>query len=189
MLRTAQSLLNTKAPDLAHLTTDNSEDLLFLEQLAKEFPRAHDNGTQRRDSSCSSLQLITADRDLRISTAFNRKLSLQRTASVESKRSLEASAARPEDLKLKIEKWNSPPLSTVSSIEDESGFSSMNSFQELGIPTVRAKDENGAGGSPKAKDLKLWQKPEPVSGVSHKRWSSTPVEGISEKQPLKVLWV
>ncbi|XP_065160025.1 uncharacterized protein [Atheta coriaria] len=34
------------------------------------------------------------------------------------------------------EKSNSPPVSSVGSAEDESGFSSMNSFQEVGIPHV-----------------------------------------------------
>lgn len=37
-----------------------------------------------------------------------------------------------------LETSNSPPIGSVSSAEDESGFSSMNSFQDVGLPTVNS---------------------------------------------------
>lgn len=39
--------------------------------------------------------------------------------------------------KSKSEKSSSPPNGSISSVEDESGFSSMNSFQEVGLPVIQ----------------------------------------------------
>ncbi|KAF5278316.1 hypothetical protein FQR65_LT03585 [Abscondita terminalis] len=222
LLRTAQSLLNTRAPDLAQVSNDASEDIQFLEQLAKEFPRVQES-THRAGSRCSSLQLGASDKDLRISTAFNRKLVLQQNGPKRNSfhmemlsslhlsddltntngnylnKSLTLDGNKNRRFKLELEK-SSPPMSSVSSAEDESGFSSMNSFQEIGIPLINStlvEEELTKDKSPctkttksKTKDLKLWQTPSNgKSPTNHKRWNSTPVENSLTEKPLKVLWV
>lgn len=224
LLRTAESLLNTRTPDLAQINNDTSEDLKFLEQLAKEFPRVQES-THRPDSRCSSLQFGASDKDLRISTAFNRKLVLHQNTQKRNSLQIEmlSSLNLSDDLsvtdgnflnkshtldtnknrrfKLEMEK-PSPPTSSVSSAEDESGFSSMNSFQEIGIPLINStvieeevitEDKRSPStklSMTKAKDLKLWQTPNNVkSQINHKRWNSTPVENTLSEKPLKVLWV
>lgn len=40
--------------------------------------------------------------------------------------------------KVNSQKSNSPANGSISSVEDESGFSSMNSFQEVGLPVVNS---------------------------------------------------
>lgn len=185
LLRTAESLLNTHAPDLAHVNNDTSEELKFLEQLAKEFPRSQENGTHKPDSNCTRLQLLTPDEDIRISTALNRKLSLQRSNTEFKRNSFHTSSPKPNlnndfngsdcgssiysyklfsnnnnnnnnnsnnnssevrdkgrGFKFEQENSNSPPVSSMSSAEDESGFSSMNSFQEIGIPLIYPHNTN-----------------------------------------------
>ncbi|XP_044255442.1 uncharacterized protein LOC123005659 [Tribolium madens] len=211
LLRTAQSLLNTQEPKLA---TDPPDDLEFLAQLAKEFPQTPDTKPQRTTSFSLSPKLLVPERETRIATAFNRKLSLQlnetrRTSFKYSPRNsvietpLLSSTLNEHIIlnndKLKSEKSNSPPAGSISSVEDESGFSSMNSFQDVGLPVVgdevtaknvllRSMLHNNVETSDKngniEDDVKLWQKPE---NVSHKRWSSTPVNNT--KQSLNVLWV
>ncbi|KAK5643054.1 hypothetical protein RI129_009221 [Pyrocoelia pectoralis] len=209
LLRTAQSLLNTTAPDLAQLNNDTSEDIKFLEQLAKEFPRVQENGTHRPASRCSSsLQICAPDKEIRISTAFNRKLSLRQnlmskrnsfhlemlpssTLNDDSRNSQKSFTIDNKNRKFKLE--SSPPMSSVSSAEDESGFSSMNSFQELGIPLINSTvaeevKEPCTNTSVSSKtDYELWQTPDskPIP-TNHKRWNSTPTD---TDKPLKVLWV
>lgn len=85
LLRTAQSLLNTREPDLARVqpTVEQEEDIEFLSQIAKEFPSDQSTPTnteirpQRATSFTVSPKLILPGNDVKISTAFNRKLSLQ----------------------------------------------------------------------------------------------------------------
>ncbi|XP_031349204.1 uncharacterized protein LOC116175208 isoform X2 [Photinus pyralis] len=195
LLRTAQSLLNTTAPDLAQLNHDASEDLKFLEQLAKEFPRTQENGTHRPASRCSSSLQICAppDRDIRISTAFNRKLSLHHSKRNSFHLEMLPSSTLNEDAQtdIKNRKFNieksSPALSSVSSAEDESGFSSMNSFQELGIPLTNSTVVEEPKEPCTKTDFQLWQTPENKrTPTNHKRWNSTPTD---TDKPLKVLWV
>lgn len=220
LLRTAQSLLNTQEPKLA---TDTPDDLEFLTQLAREFPQTPDPKPQRTPSFSLSPKLLTPEKDTRIATAFNRKLSLQlnetrKTYKYSPRNSLidaPLMSSTINDLKDDIilnsdklkEKSNSPPAGSISSVEDESGFSSMNSFQEVGLPVVgdevTAKNvllksmlhnvdefernvENSDKNGNIEDNVKLWQKPD---NVSHKRWSSTPVNCSSTNQSINVLWV
>lgn len=103
--------------------------------------------------------------------------------------------------KLETENGNSPPASCVSSTDAESGFSSMNSFQEVGIPLMNALINdayNQNGNADKLADshknkqqitleeIKLWQKSDQHV---HKRWNSTPSEVISSSDKMKVFWV
>ncbi|XP_011495325.1 PREDICTED: LOW QUALITY PROTEIN: uncharacterized protein DDB_G0271670 [Ceratosolen solmsi marchali] len=63
------------------------------------------------------------------------------------------------------------PATSVSSAEDESGFSSMSSFQEVGLPQV-ANLSPIKGGCHTEVGL-----PEvPLEKIRHRRWSSTPAE-------------
>lgn len=84
LFRTAQSLLNTREPDLARIETPEKEDdIEFLAQIAKEFPSTPTTPTiseqrhQRATSFSLSPKLILPGNDVKVSTAFNRKLSLQ----------------------------------------------------------------------------------------------------------------
>ncbi|XP_074028262.1 uncharacterized protein [Leptinotarsa decemlineata] len=153
LLRTAQSLLNTKEPDLAQ--NDHPEnDIEFLAQLAREFPPP-EHKPQRTTSFSLSPKLIQPETEMKISTAFNRKLSLQLCDSRRNTRifrnvdSARGSVAESDtelvndngmffNPKSKSEKSNSPANGSISSVEDESGFSSMNSFQEVGLPLINS---------------------------------------------------
>lgn len=100
---------------------------------------------------------------------------------------------------------NEKTTGSVSSAEDESGFSSMNSFQEVGLPIINSnlEDEicdlsvNSTDSNvteiniETTKNLEksklIWNRAE-LLPVSHRRWSSTPVD-VVQNDPLKVLWV
>ncbi|RZC42309.1 uncharacterized protein BDFB_006800, partial [Asbolus verrucosus] len=236
LLRTAQSLLNTQEPKLTPIN-DEPDDLEFLAQLAREFPQTSEIKPQRTTSFSLSPKLLTPEKDTRVATAFNRKLSLQlnetrktpykynhspRNSVVENENALLSSTVNDivkdhrfrfssEKPKHESEKSNSPPAGSISSVEDESGFSSMNSFQDVGLPVVGDEvttknallrsmlhnnadhlngyvriGENTDKGSNVEDDVKLWQKPD---NISHKRWSSTPVKCSANKQSMNVLWV
>lgn len=184
LLRTAQSLLRTREPDLAHVNAESSDDVDFLVQLAKEFPPL-ESRPQRTTSFSLSPKLLTPERDLRTSATFNRKLSLPLNCIESRRNSMKEPVKKCSDLtrgsiaesdtvvtiatdegsfnkehrnsngsdkstnennnkykcrrhKVESEKSNSPPIGSVSSAEDESGFSSMNSFQDIGLPTVNS---------------------------------------------------
>ncbi|GLV42696.1 uncharacterized protein CBL_03436 [Carabus blaptoides fortunei] len=255
LLRTAQSLIHTREPNLAHISSDlGPKDQEFLSQLAREFP----SRPQRATSFSVNPQLISpSDRDIRISTAFNRKLSLQRTPMLDGRRdSLRQEASKKTDVPRNLEndfsllndaesigskrssvtsipsvssvkknvekpyfetvKGPSPKTGSVSSAEDESGFSSMNSFQEVGLPLINASvldseapfkngdvsvnssDSNitqihmNAAHSNSSKTLDksklIWNRSDLGLPITHRRWSSTPVE-VVRHDPLKVLWV
>lgn len=84
LLRTAQSLLNTREPDLAQIETpEKQDDSEFLAQIAKEFPSTpatpvnSEQRPQRPLSFTQSPKMIPPGSEMKISTAFNRKLSLQ----------------------------------------------------------------------------------------------------------------
>lgn len=226
LLRTAQSLLDTREPDLAHVSTDKSEDMDFITQLAKEFP-AVETTHQRATSISLSPKLLTPEKELR--QTFSRKYSLplnctelRRSSLVkETLKLAKSSTDSPRDSitesvngtlspmygeVCKTEKYNSPPIGSVSSAEDESGFSSMTSFQEVGLPVVNTDNTNvkdsqivslhgltsysehtrHASTNLKIKDdIKLWQKPL----IYHQRRNSSPIEAPKQKSSLKVLWV
>lgn len=223
LLRTAQSLLNTREPDLAHISAEKGEDDDFIEQLAKEFPPL-EVSHQKATSLFLSPKLLTPEKDIK--QAFNRKFSLPLNCS-----ELRRSSLLRETLKLpkssdsirdsitesdngilppmygevcRTEKYTSPPIGSISSAEDESGFSSMNSFQEIGLPIVNTEEvtvkatpvlhavtsnsEQIRIPSTNLKisdDIKLWQKPL----TYHQRRNSSPLEAPKQKSTLKVLWV
>lgn len=97
----------------------------------------------------------------------------------------------------KVEKYGSPAVGSCSSAEDESGFSSMNSFQDVGLPLVHCEDvaagksttpfgdQTDGRLSKTAEDAKLWQKP----FIYHQRRNSSPIVAPKQKSALKVLWV
>lgn len=210
LLRTAQSLLNTREPDLAHVTENETKDTEFLTQIAKEFPSRH---PQRTTSFNYCPQLTNlSERDVRISTALNRKLSLQRTPSLryESKKydnnndnyEIEKRASITS-IKRHLDEKNT--TGSVSSAEDESGFSSMNSFQEVGLPimnstvnedtlgdlSIESSDSNITQINMESnknldKSKLIWNRNDFSLPINHRRWSSTPVDVQTD---LKVLWV
>lgn len=64
----------------------------------------------------------------------------------------------------------SKPAASVSSVEDESGFSSMSSFQEIGLPgTLPISPIRGCHTEVGLPEV-------PLEKARHRRWSSTPVE-------------
>ncbi|XP_033187014.1 uncharacterized protein LOC117155282 [Bombus vancouverensis nearcticus] len=74
----------------------------------------------------------------------------------------------------KVEKKEKPPKSkptdSVSSVEDESGFSSMSSFQEIGLPNILPISP--IRGCHQEVGLPVV----PLEKARHRRWSSTPAE-------------
>ncbi|XP_057664906.1 uncharacterized protein LOC130899138 [Diorhabda carinulata] len=125
LLRTAESLLNTQEPDLVP-----DKDAEFMEQLAREFPPQE---IKRATSFSLSPKLIVPE----ISTTFDRKLSLQLD---DVRRCVKNDSGIDNNGKIES---ISPANGSISSVEDESGFSSMNSFQEVGLPVLSstASDE------------------------------------------------
>lgn len=118
---------------------------------------------------------------------------------------------KKEKLFFEPEKAPSPKTGSVSSAEDESGFSSMNSFQEVGLPvitstisdhesfykngdiSVNSSDSNITQidmltDSKMDKSKLIWNRADLGLPITHRRWSSTPVE-VAQHDPLKVLWV
>ncbi|VEN64157.1 unnamed protein product [Callosobruchus maculatus] len=143
LLRTAQSLLNTQEPDLCQVEPQVENDVEFLTQLAKEFPNP-ELRPQRATSFSLSPKLILPESEAKLTTAFNRKLSLQpgdvrrysKSAHHKGTDSARGSVAGSDtEEKCKGEKITA---GSISSVEDESGFSSMNSFQEVGLPIVNS---------------------------------------------------
>ncbi|GJQ70782.1 hypothetical protein Trydic_g710 [Trypoxylus dichotomus] len=161
LLRTAQSILNTKEPDLANINKINEpeDDLNFISQLAREFPQ--DNKPRVTSISLSPKLLIPEREATILPNRITRKLSIYSNHSNgEEQRILESpredlvslsdnnsllssekqqlsenqEPRRQSNYKCDSEKSVSPPVSSISSTEDESGFSSMNSFQEVGLP-------------------------------------------------------
>ncbi|XP_060520093.1 uncharacterized protein LOC132698179 [Cylas formicarius] len=201
LLRTARSVLSTREPNLVQ--ADEPCDVEFLAQLAKEFPQTPEHRPQRATSFYVSPKLILPDHEPKISTAFNRKLSLQltdvRRTSGKSRVSLAAdtysdfvAGTTKVDFEGHQDKGKgSPPAGSVSSAEDESGFSSLNSYQEVGLPGAEEVSARSVllrsmlhSGEQQPRDV--WQKP--VSNGQHKRWHSSPAEHL-DKQSVKVLWV
>ncbi|XP_076234352.1 uncharacterized protein LOC143179154 [Calliopsis andreniformis] len=77
---------------------------------------------------------------------------------------------RKAEKKEKERSSKSKPAASVSSVEDESGFSSMSSFQEIGLPSALPispiRGCHTEVGLPEV----------PLDKTRHRRWSSTPIE-------------
>lgn len=158
LMRTAQSLLRTQEPNFADSEqAEDPSDIEFLAQLAKEFPRSSEK-TERSNSFSLTPKLIQPEYDLNVSTAINRKLSLQ----LNGRRKSSVSELKQDNLgnnechslppvidrldsvnpflvtNRKDKSPSSPATASISSMEDESGFSSMNSFQDIGVPLINS---------------------------------------------------
>ncbi|XP_054276192.1 uncharacterized protein LOC128995261 isoform X2 [Macrosteles quadrilineatus] len=141
LLRTVQSLLGTREPDLTTRLTPT--------------PTPAPTPDPSRDStwcvgSCSSLSCSSQRKSLDASSCSSR-----------------AEGEEGGDV--------CTPQLSVGSTEDESGFSSMSSFHEVGLPEVRTYPDVGL----------------PIIEPSHRRWSSTPVEtqSFQTNSSIRVLWV
>ncbi|KAH1010217.1 hypothetical protein HUJ05_004546 [Dendroctonus ponderosae] len=168
LMRTAQSLLRTQEPNFAGSDqAEDPSDIEFLAQLAKEFPRS-DEKPERSNSFSLTPKLVQPEHDLKISTAINRKLSLQLNGRRKNSPSelnrdylgntechslppvidrlectIEANPLRNSgneflETNRKDKSPSSPATASISSMEDESGFSSMNSFQDIGVPLINS---------------------------------------------------
>ncbi|XP_078035602.1 uncharacterized protein LOC144469330 [Augochlora pura] len=108
---------------------------------------------------------------LPINSAFNASLPEHDSAYILPKTSTPNKCTRKVEKKKEKERYSkSKPAASVSSVEDESGFSSMSSFQEIGLP-----------GAPPMSPIRGCHTeiglPEiPLDKARHRRWSSTPVE-------------
>ncbi|KAL1518135.1 hypothetical protein ABEB36_001806 [Hypothenemus hampei] len=110
LLRTAQSLLSTQEPNLQS-RENHADDMEFLEKLATEFGK---------DSNVRfSPKLILPERRHVPRSNIRSESDL-----------LPFEVARCEILQEKP----ASAMSVVSSLESESGFSSLNSFQDVGLP-------------------------------------------------------
>ncbi|KAL1131097.1 hypothetical protein AAG570_012334 [Ranatra chinensis] len=145
LLRTIQSLLGTREPDLARVSSSDNETV------------------ERRMGSCSSL--------------------------------LQSSSSREPEEPSSSPKVGGPatPQLSVGSAEDESGFSSMSSFHEVGLPGNSTNNSSDVGTSGSFHELGLPVVDSPSGGHRHRRWSSTPVDrhstGYQQRDALRVLWV
>ncbi|XP_075229624.1 uncharacterized protein LOC142329158 isoform X2 [Lycorma delicatula] len=164
MLRTVQSLLGTREPDLAHRLTPTPTPV-----ISSASETLNDSGSERRDStsvgSCSSL--------LQSSCGGIRK-SID-ASSINSCSSRATTQCTGDENEVK------PSSMTPQLTEDESGFSSMSSFHEVGLPECRTYPEVGL----------------PIVDHNHRRWSSTPVDSqyhstgtfCTPGETIRVLWV
>ncbi|XP_018324726.1 uncharacterized protein LOC108736696 isoform X2 [Agrilus planipennis] len=242
LLRTAESLLNTREPDLVHLATITTNRSPSPATSAHHYDSSFSSPEkhfQRPPFAASSPQLACSEGSLSRKAVLRRQHALKcnsfhaetlsnkssdshdfdpkdfvfaneirtnssRRASISSQRSSAINVKKRTEPETSV----TPPMSSVSSAEDESGFSSMNSFQELGIPVVSYEEvgnkskeallrsmlhdnntrQNSNQKKPSQEDRKLWQTPD--NSCMHKRWNSSPVEGkVEMNKPLKVLWV
>ncbi|KAJ9574865.1 hypothetical protein L9F63_007960, partial [Diploptera punctata] len=161
LLRTVQSLLNTREPDLAQRlsldTTDHESNSSHRSSIASFNPVQEDESISNpkreplslSSTSCNSLLKQSLETSSLRSVAYNNNNS-SLTSGLESAFAgglrtaspvFNSPVTRPKKCKTPVpdssyhqpvqESRSSPP---VSSTEDESGFSSMNSFQEVGLP-------------------------------------------------------
>ncbi|KAL1456360.1 hypothetical protein WDU94_001093, partial [Cyamophila willieti] len=157
LLRTIQSLVNTREPDLAQRLTPSSSDLTLSEQR-----QAIDTNSV---GSCSSLLHSSSYAGGSGSGSGTRKSlgesssSCSTSTHCEELEVLASSSPRPTS--------NKPPA--PASVEDESGFSSLSSFHESGLPEFKAYPELGL----------------PLVESLDQRWNASPA--LSEQ--IRVLWV
>lgn len=127
LLRTVQSLLGTREPDLTHrLTPVNS--------ICSDLPDSRDSTWCV--GSCSSLLQTSC-------TGVRKSLD---TSSCSSRATTQCTGDEGEvDCEGETSRGGNPstPQLSVGSTEDESGFSSMSSFHEVGLPEVRTYPEVG----------------------------------------------
>lgn len=227
LLRTVQSLLNTREPDLssrlsgvcsspqnpadvssasstvsAALDSDNSDHFQSQETLRNRTPIPPNQDKDMLQSAfggeCSPIPGLSAAhlRDATMSLGRRRRYrTAERNSFSEAK--------------------GSPPQLSISSADDESGFSSLNSFQEIGVPfsntlpktfgqdtnkknscQIIPEDHRGENGN--LEEIGLPRYDENNCKI-HRRWSSTPVDNQIGKlrspslctngDVIRVLWV
>lgn len=184
LLRTVKSLLNTREPDLSSRLSTTCSSPANIADV----------------SSASSTVSAALDSDN--SDHFQGK---ETREALRSGTPIKDSAERRRSSVHEVEGKGSPPQLSLSSADDESGFSSLNSFQEIGVPLA-----NSTFSHPKRASLELRGKKENYQEIGlpkvddtsckvHRRWSSTPVEShLTKLRPaslytngdvLRVLWV
>lgn len=216
--------MNTSEPDLVHNKPHKEEsveqsDTEFLRQLAREFPPQESLKQVTPElpqistafNRKLSIHRTPSNRNSIIETDFPVMAPAMLTTGLEStfsgKRSSVSSSSHSsnsphstltrDNQYTPFDKEKSPQMGgngSISSAEDESGFSSMSSFQEIGLPisTIMENEKECS------KDKLFWLnqdvggKGKLMMGTAahpiHRRWSSNPVEA-TKRDPLRVLWV
>lgn len=181
------------------------DDIQFIAQLAREFPQSHENKSQKITTFSLSPKLLKTEKELKTK---NHKYSFNKTRTVldpntdktftpENNQILSSTLIDNQKEKDKVvvnknkyENSSSPTISNAGSIEGESGFSSMNSYQEIGLPLVtvhnETKNNNGFKKMAPVDTMKLWSK---LEHVYYEKYSTTKSAASEEKPPTKVLWV
>lgn len=237
LLRTAESLLTTSRPQILHTQFTSRDDLDFLSQLTKEFPLQDNAQTnymywhpeptdfQSDDTPSVTRKVGACKGNDRLSPALSTSLRLTNdeaklptstpTHANPSSLSFTDNGTKSlvETPKSDVTK-SSSPVRSLASGEDESGFSSWTSYQEVGLPILPTSDTKNAlsredilksmlhetngleafTGSTRGRDgdlgqFKTWHK---FTDFTHGRSSSVPAQtqhkGI-ENEIMKVLWV
>lgn len=158
MLRTVQSLLNTREPDLSSRLSNGIGAVCSSPQNPAEISSASSTVSAALDSDNSdnfqsqeTLRNRTpippnSDKDVSLQSAFGGECSPIPGLSAAHLRDATMSLGRRRryrttDRNSFSDAKNSPPQLSISSADDESGFSSLNSFQEIGVP-VSAYNNN-----------------------------------------------
>ncbi|XP_017786362.1 PREDICTED: uncharacterized protein LOC108569351, partial [Nicrophorus vespilloides] len=196
LLRTAESLLNTQEPDLTNLKSNQSKDLEFLAQLAKEFPA---EPSVRKQISLNP-KLLTPEKESKptpskITTSDIFRETLSRSTVLSSKSSIandaDFSSTLTDGHSLSF-KTNSSPVSSIGSAEDESGFSSLNSFQEVGLPMTNDPKKHRlyeTETSTENDNFRLWKTTTTMTTTDQLSLSTRGETTKSEKILMNVLWV
>ncbi|KAL0280006.1 UNVERIFIED_CONTAM: hypothetical protein PYX00_001434 [Menopon gallinae] len=194
LLRTVQSLLNTREPDLSSRLSNGLGTACSSPGHAAEVSSASSTVSAALDSDNSD--------NFQSQETLRNRTPIQDPFGEEQSRPGTRSRGR-------FDEKNSPPQLSISSADDESGFSSLNSFQEIGLPVCNST----ANGLPKAGHYQKNGQSHPDEGINlqevglptldevsckiHRRWSSTPADNISKirtpvlanGEVLRVLWV
>ena len=228
-------MLTTVRPELSNIRSTSHDNLEFLSQVAKEFPLRSSTKANsvywypeptkfESGDATSATNNVSACKD-RLSPVLSTSSRLTNdeaklptpthsNTNTNSLRFLD-NGTKPlvETAKSDVTK-SSSPVRSLASGEDESGFSSWTSYQEVGLPILPTSDSKNAlsredilksmlhetngyeafTGSTRgwAGDLgqfKTWHK---FAEVTHKRSSSVPVQTVHNStvnEKMKVLWV
>lgn len=199
LLRTTQNLINLKEPVLSDA----------------KFPARY--GFELKNNMCTStLQRKLNSRESRLSIQSSTDDSVHSTSS--SRTETDEETQHPPipygSLSSSVLMRKHLVKSVASSVDDESGFSSMNSFQEIGLPLLPSTSASSTISSDKsddsAEDTTIVENKKSTCNtksdtvakaltIDHRRWSSAPplppkrsltsFSTYSGDEALKVLWV
>lgn len=180
LFRTAQNLLNLKEPSLG-VSKTNLMDI--------------------KEPHYATIQRKLNSRESRLSIQSSTDDSVHSTTSSSSRNETDEENLSPFCI-LPQQSSSTIPIrekSVASSMDDESGFSSMNSFQEIGLPvsSTMSTTSSSSTDEPNLKENIQNEKRSNKLTINHRRWSSAPPippklhlsAALSDDEPLQVLWV